>query len=106
MLYGELPSGVLILYAAHIVGGQPCPGDDATEVRLFAPTELPADIAFDSHRQALAQWARATAINYSPATPEQADAVAKMAAGQELALGGPGIGPTRDAQTSLLVATD
>jgi len=97
---------VLILYAAHVIGGQPCPGDDATEVRFFGPTEIPTDIAFDSHRLALGQWASARAINYGLATPQQTAAVAEMAAGQELAIDGPGIGPARAAQTSLVVATD
>ena len=97
-----LPSGVLILYAAHIVGGEPRPGDDATEVRFFAPSELPADLAFDSHRRALAQWARARAIAYGPATPEQAATVARIAADQGLALSLPPI----DSHPSLLVATD
>jgi len=101
-----LPSGVLILYAAQVTGGQPRPGDDATEVRFFAPTELPADIAFDSHRQALAQWARARAINYGLATPEQTAAVAEMATDQELVRDGSEIASARDAQPSLLVATD
>lgn len=53
--------GVLILYAAHVVGGQVAPGDDATEVRLFSPDELPPDseIAFATHRQALRHWRQA-----------------------------------------------
>jgi len=101
-----LPSGVLILYAAHIESGRPHPGDDATEVRFFAPAELPDDIAFDSHRRALAQWARARAIVCGPATPEQASVVARLAADQDLAWDWPSTAPAEGREWSLLVATD
>lgn len=101
-----LPSGVLVLYAAHIVGGDPRPGDDATEVRFFAPGELPADLAFDSHRRALAEWARARAIAYGPATAEQAATVARIAGDQGLALSVPATDSPEDSPPSLLVATD
>ena len=48
--------GVLVLYCAHVVGGELAAGDDASEVRLFAPAELPTDIAFQAHRRALRDW--------------------------------------------------
>jgi 8-oxo-dGTP diphosphatase len=51
--YGHL---VLVLYSAHVVGGEMVAGDDASEVGLFAPAELPADIAFWAHREALRDW--------------------------------------------------
>jgi len=51
--YGHL---VLVLYCAHVVGGEMVAGDDASEVALFAPAELPTDIAFQAHRQALLDW--------------------------------------------------
>jgi len=51
--YGHL---VLVLYSAHVVGGELMAGDDASEVGFFAPAELPADIAFQAHRQALSEW--------------------------------------------------
>jgi len=51
--YGHL---VLILYSAHVVGGEMEAGDDASEAGLFAPAELPADIAFWAHREALCNW--------------------------------------------------
>lgn len=53
--YGHL---VLVLYSAHIVGGEMAAGDDASEVGLFSPAELPADIAFQAHRQALCDWTK------------------------------------------------
>jgi 8-oxo-dGTP diphosphatase len=51
--YGHL---VLVLYSAHVVGGEMAAGDDASEVGLFAPAELPKDLAFQAHRDALHDW--------------------------------------------------
>lgn len=67
--------GVLILYAAHAVGGSLQAGDDAAEAAFFAPDELPPDekIAFRTHRQALRDWRRARAVVYRLATLEEAD---------------------------------
>jgi len=48
--------GILILYRAQIIGGEPHPGDDASQVGFFGPGELPDDIAFPSNRRALARW--------------------------------------------------
>jgi ADP-ribose pyrophosphatase YjhB (NUDIX family)/L-amino acid N-acyltransferase YncA len=70
--FGKEPqTGVLILYSAHPVGGELRAGDDAEEVRTFAPTDMPPDdqIAFHTHLQALRDWRRARAIVYRPATP-------------------------------------
>jgi len=47
---------VTILYYAQIVDGELKAGDDAAEVRLFAPEELPENLAFASTRQALHRW--------------------------------------------------
>jgi 8-oxo-dGTP diphosphatase len=47
---------VLIVYLAEMVGGELRAGDDASEVRLFGPDEMPDKIAFGSHRQAIAQY--------------------------------------------------
>lgn len=49
---------VTILYQARIIGGEIQAGDDAAEVRFFAPAELPANLAFASTRQALHRWLR------------------------------------------------
>lgn len=51
--YGHL---VLVLYSAHVVGGELAAGDDASEADFFAPAELPKDLAFQAHRQALREW--------------------------------------------------
>jgi len=47
---------VLILYTATRGGGRLVPGDDAIEADWFPLDHLPPDIAFASHRQALAEW--------------------------------------------------
>jgi 8-oxo-dGTP diphosphatase len=70
-------SGVLILYAAHVAGGDVRAGDDAMEVRFFAPADLPTDdqIAFRTHRQALHDWRRTRAIVFRVGRPEDLPAV-------------------------------
>ena len=47
---------VMILYRAQIVGGELQAGDDAQEVRFFAPDELPPNLAFASTKGALLRW--------------------------------------------------
>ncbi len=47
---------VLILYIADVVGGAIAPGDDAAEVTWFDFDHLPANIAFQAHRDALALY--------------------------------------------------
>lgn len=50
-------SGVLVLYRAVVIGGEPRPGSDTTEVRFFAPDEIPFDgLAFETHKEALRKW--------------------------------------------------
>ncbi len=49
---------VTILYHAQIVGGELKAGDDATEVRFFAPDEVPTNLAFASTRSVLCRWTR------------------------------------------------
>jgi 8-oxo-dGTP diphosphatase len=47
-------NAVLMLYLGEIVGGEMKAGDDALEVRWFDFDELPEQIAFEAHVQALA----------------------------------------------------
>ncbi len=49
----------LAVYGARIVGGAARPGDDADELGFFGRGALPAEIAFQGHRRALADWERA-----------------------------------------------
>jgi 8-oxo-dGTP diphosphatase len=48
----------LAVYEARRVGGTLQAGDDADEVGFFGPADLPAEIAFQAHRRALADWQR------------------------------------------------
>ena len=47
---------VLILYTGLATGGEAHAGDDAIELAWFPLDALPADLAFASHRQALAEF--------------------------------------------------
>lgn len=81
--FGREPqTGVLILYAAHLTGGELRAGDDACEVRAFAPDELPPDeqIAFRTHLQALQDWRRSRAIVYRQASGRDRSIVAEFSA--------------------------
>jgi len=49
-------NAVLMLYLGDIAGGDLQAGDDAMEVRFFGFNELPEEIAFASHRQALRDY--------------------------------------------------
>jgi 8-oxo-dGTP diphosphatase len=81
--------GVLVLYAAHVVGGHLKAGDDADEVGTYGPQELPEDIAFDTHIQALRDWRRSKAIAYRQATEEEAGQVAALNAEYRVEIGRP-----------------
>ena len=59
---------VLILYTARVGGGRLRAGDDAIAARFFPLTRLPRDIAFGSHRHALAEYRARRADPASPAT--------------------------------------
>jgi 8-oxo-dGTP diphosphatase len=48
---------ILVLYLARVTGGSITPGDDAIAARWFRIARLPRDIAFEAHRQALAELA-------------------------------------------------
>jgi 8-oxo-dGTP diphosphatase len=46
---------IFIAYAGSIVGGTPAPGDEAIEVALFAPDDLPP-LAFTHDDRVMAAW--------------------------------------------------
>lgn len=49
---------VLLVYRARRIGGRERAGDDAAELGWYALTRPPRDLAFRSHRQALADYRR------------------------------------------------
>ena len=50
-------SGVLVLYTARVLGGEPRAGSDSVEVKFFSVEEsLNAPLAFETHRDALTKW--------------------------------------------------
>ncbi|HMM28275.1 MAG: GNAT family N-acetyltransferase [Chloroflexota bacterium] len=52
---GPPASGIIVFYRARATGGTLRAGDDATDVRVFAPDDLPP-MPFRTHRQALDRW--------------------------------------------------
>lgn len=57
--YGPTEQRTLdLIYLAEVAGGEERPADDASEIRWFAPGELPAEVAFDSGPAALHDWVR------------------------------------------------
>lgn len=50
-------SGVVIIYAARVIDGEPRAASDSLQVKFFAPAEIDAlTLAFSSHREAIASW--------------------------------------------------
>lgn len=99
--------GVLILYAAQVVGGQLQAGDDAVEAAWFDPQELPSDsqIAFSTHRWAIEDWRRINAIRYQEASRADVEATMRLAR----SLGEPLHDFTNDTETpnrTLITASD
>lgn len=86
---GPPTSGIIVFYRARPVGGTLRAGDDALDVRVFAPDELP-ELPFRTHRQALQRWLalrqrtaytseeRATGFHIREAEPGDADAVLEL----------------------------
>src|SRR5438477_7868281 len=59
----QAPSMVGIAYLGTLSdGGQPSPGAEMIEVAAFAPGRLP-ELAFQSHRQVITDWARLPATS-------------------------------------------
>ena len=54
-------SGVLVVYAARVIAGEPRGGSDSVEARFFARDEIRNEqLAFSTHRDALARWWKQT----------------------------------------------
>ena len=55
-VYSEPGEAVIfVAYAGEVVGGEPAPGDEAFEVALFAPDELP-DLPFSHDAAIIEAW--------------------------------------------------
>lgn len=59
--YGDGPGAqatLNLLWAAHVVGGEPEAADDVDELRWFAPDELPGEdeLAFEHVKDVVAAW--------------------------------------------------
>lgn len=54
---GPPASGIIIFFRARAIGGELEAGDDAREVDLFDPENLPK-LPFRTHRQAMSRWLR------------------------------------------------
>ncbi len=50
---------IIIVYAAHVVGGELTAADESVEAKTFPPSEIPwQDLAFDSTKDALGEYIR------------------------------------------------
>lgn len=70
---GPPVSGIMIFYRMRPIGGELRAGDDATDVRLFMPDDIPL-LPFRTHREMIAEWlerfAEKPASASQGATPE------------------------------------
>jgi 8-oxo-dGTP diphosphatase len=65
--YGEgQRTGLLIIYAATVTGGELVAADDATEAGVFALDALPTPMAFPTHLQAIDRWRREARVAAAP----------------------------------------
>jgi ADP-ribose pyrophosphatase YjhB (NUDIX family)/N-acetylglutamate synthase-like GNAT family acetyltransferase len=65
---GPPMSGIMVFFRARPVGGELKGGDDASEAKVFEPSEIPL-IPFRTHREAVAQWLERQQL--SPSTQMQ-----------------------------------
>jgi len=66
---GPVQSGIVIFYRARPVGGELRAGDDAQDVGVFPPDELPDPLAFRTHREVLERWIRSRFPEFRTRTP-------------------------------------
>jgi 8-oxo-dGTP diphosphatase len=69
---GPPVSGIMIFYRARPVGGTLQAGDDAVDVRVFRPGELPP-LPFRTHREMIAQWLEQRGLPRAAHAPPRAD---------------------------------
>jgi ADP-ribose pyrophosphatase YjhB (NUDIX family)/ribosomal protein S18 acetylase RimI-like enzyme len=66
---GPVQSGIIIFFRARPVGGTLQAGDDAEEVDVFPPDELPKDVAFRTHREVLERWVHSRSPEFRTQVP-------------------------------------
>ncbi len=66
---GPVQSGIIIFFRARPVGGVLRAGDDAQEVNVFLPEDLPEDVAFRTHREVLERWVRSRSPEFRTDVP-------------------------------------
>ena len=66
---GPIQSGIIIFFRARPVGGTLEAGDDAQEVHVFSPEDLPEDVAFRTHREVLERWVRSRSPEFRTKVP-------------------------------------
>lgn len=89
---GPPVSGIMIFYRMRPLGGELRAGDDATDVRVFLPDELPL-LPFRTHREMIAEWldkfaekpagesqAETPELNIRPFAPRDTDEVLALLA--------------------------
>ncbi len=66
---GPVQPGIIIFFRARPTGGALQAGDDAEEVDIFAPDELPEPVAFRTHREVLERWVRSRSPEFRTEVP-------------------------------------
>ena len=66
---GAQQSGIVIFYRARPVGGELQAGDDAQDVGVFSPDNLPEKLAFRTHRDVLSRWVRSRSPEFRGDVP-------------------------------------
>jgi ADP-ribose pyrophosphatase YjhB (NUDIX family)/N-acetylglutamate synthase-like GNAT family acetyltransferase len=69
---GPPTSGIIVFYRARPIGGVLRSGDDAQDVRIFAPEDIP-ELPFRTHRQALTRWRAGQHSHWDPAPGVERD---------------------------------
>jgi ADP-ribose pyrophosphatase YjhB (NUDIX family)/ribosomal protein S18 acetylase RimI-like enzyme len=66
---GPVQSGIIIFFRARPMGGRLRAGDDAQEVGIFRPDDLPEQVAFRTHREVLERWVRSRSPEFRTQVP-------------------------------------
>jgi len=66
---GPVQSGIIIFFRAQPESGRLRAGDDAQEVGIFRPDDLPDDVAFRTHREVLERWVRSRSPEFRTQVP-------------------------------------